>query len=105
MKARYHNNILVPVDFSATTALAIETAQELGRRSGAALHLVYVHDYGYPIGFMAPGVAVPMSLSTFRDDDAQRIGKQLGALARKFEIPRANCHIRSDHPVFNGVCQ
>ena len=104
MKSRDLNKILVPVDFSETTALAIETARELGRRSGAAIHLVYVRDYGYPIGFMAPGVAVPMSMVTFREDDAERAGKQLGALARKFEIPTENCYIRSDHPVFNGVC-
>ena len=105
MKSRDLKNILVPVDFSGTTGLAIETARELGLRSGAAIHLVHVRDYGYPIGFMAPGVAVPMSITTFREDDAERIGKQLGVLAKKFGIPTTNCYIRSDHPVFNGVCK
>ena len=105
MKSRDLKNILVPVDFSGTTGLAIETARELGRRSGAAIHLVHVHDYGYPIGFMAPGVAVPMSLSTYSEDDAERIAQQLGVLAKKFGIPTTNCHLRSDHPVFNGVCK
>jgi len=105
MKSRDLKNILVPVDFSGTTGLAIETARELGRRSGAAIHLVHVHDYDYPIGFMAPGAPIPMSMITFREADAERIGKQLGVLAKKFGIPTANCYIRSDHPVFNGVCK
>ena len=104
MKSRDLKNILVPVDFSETTALAVETARDLAQRSGAAIHLVYVRDFGHPIGFMAPGVAVPMSLSTFREDDTVRIDQQLATLARKFEIPTKNCYIRSDHPVFNGVC-
>lgn len=105
MKSRDFKNILVPVDFSGASGRAIETAQELGRRSGAAIHLVHVDDYYYPVGFMAPGAPVPMSMITFRDDNAERIRKELGALARKFGIPTANCYIRNDHPVFNGVCK
>lgn len=105
MKSRDFKNILVPVDFSAATGRAIETAQELGRRSGAAIHLVHVDDYYYPIGFMAPGAPVPMSMITFRNDNAKRIRSEFGALSKKFEIPAANCYIRNDHPVFNGVCK
>ena len=105
MKSRDFKNILVPVDFSRATERAIETAQELGRRSGAAIHLVHVDDYYYPVGFMAPGAPVPMSMITFRNDNAKRIRKELGALSRKFGIPAANCYFRNDHPVFNGVCQ
>ena len=104
MKSRTLKNILVPVDFSGTTGRAIETAQELGRRSGAAIHLVHVDDYYYPVGFIAPGAPVPLSMITFRNDNAERIRKGLGALCRKFRIPMANCHVRNDHPVFNGVC-
>jgi nucleotide-binding universal stress UspA family protein len=105
MKNRDFKNILVPVDFSGGTKGAIETAQELGRRSGAAIHLVHVDDYIYPVGFIAPGAPVPMSMITFRNDNAERIRKELDALSRKFGIPAANCYLRSDHPVFNGVCK
>jgi nucleotide-binding universal stress UspA family protein len=105
MKNRDFKNILVPVDFSGATERAIETAQKLSRRSGAAIHLVHVDEYYYPVGFMAPGAPVPMSMITFREDNAERIRKELGALARKFEIPTINCYIRNDHPVFNGVCK
>ena len=105
MKSRDLKNILVPVDFSGTTGRAIETAQDLGRRFGAAIHLVHVHEYDYPVGFMAPGAPIPMSMITFREDEAEQVRKQFDTLARKFGIPTANCYIRNDHPVFNGVCK
>jgi nucleotide-binding universal stress UspA family protein len=41
----------------------------------------------------------------FRQDDTDRIRKQLGALAKRHGIPPANCYIRNDIPVFNGVCK
>lgn len=104
MKTRDFKTILVPVDFSRTTERAIETARELGKRSGASIHLVHVHEYHYPVDFMAPGGPVPVSAITLREGD-ERIRKQLGALARKFGIPATNCYIRNDHPVFNGVCK
>ena len=105
MKRTNIRNILVPVDFSEMSGPAIETAQRLAQRFGAAIHLVHVHEYWYPVGFMAPGAPVPISMSTFRQDDADRIRKQLGALARKHRIPITNCYIRNDIPVFNGVCK
>lgn len=104
MKSRDFKNILVPVDFSGLNEQAIETARELGQRSGAAVHLVHVHEQYYPVDFMAPGAPVPMSLGRFREDDAARIRQQLGVLAREFGIPLANCYFRNDNPVFNGVC-
>ena len=36
---------------------------------------------------MVPGAPVPMSMITFRQDDADRIRKQLGELAGKHGIP------------------
>ena len=105
MKRTNIRNILVPVDFSEMTEPAIEAAQRLGERFGAAVHLVHVQEYFYPGGFMAPGAPVPMSMITFRQDDADRIRKQLGELAKKHGIPITNCYIRNDIPVFNGVCK
>jgi nucleotide-binding universal stress UspA family protein len=104
MKERDYKNILVPVDFSGASGPAIETARELGKRSGASIHLVHVHEYYYPVDFMMPGGPVPAAMITFREDEG-RIRKQLGDLARKFGIPATNCYVRNDHPVFNGVCR
>jgi nucleotide-binding universal stress UspA family protein len=105
MKRTHIRNILVPVDFSEMSEPAIETAQRLAQRFDAAVHLVHVQDYFYPAGFMAPGAPVPMSMIMFRQDDADRIRKQLGELATKHEIPIPNCYLRNDIPVFNGVCK
>ena len=105
MKRTNIRNILVPVDFSEMSEPAIEAAQRLAQRFGAAVHLVHVQDYFYPAGFMAPGAPVPMSMIMFRQDDADRIRKQLGELATQHEIPIPNCYLRNDIPVFNGVCK
>lgn len=105
MKRRDLRNILVPIDFSETSTRSIETAQRLAQRFSAVIHLVHVHEYYYPVGFIAPGAPVPMSMITCRQKDADRIRKQLGELARKHGIPITNCHIRNDTPVFNGVCK
>lgn len=103
MKKRALKNILVPIDFSEMSGQAIKAAQQLAQRFDAALHLVHVQEFYYPVGFIAPGAPVPMSMITFRREDMDRIRTQLGTLARKYEIPMTNCYIRNDVPVFNGV--
>lgn len=105
MKTYDLKNILVPIDFSEMSERGIEAAQRLAQRFGATVHLVHVQEYFYPVEFMAPGAPVPMSMITFRQDDANRIWKQLGALAKRHGIPLTNCHVRNDIPVFNGVCR
>lgn len=105
MKRTNIQNILVPIDFSEMSGPAIETAQRLAKRFGAAVHLVYVHEYYYPVGFMAPGAPVPMSIVTFREDAVQRITAKLRALAKKFGISATNCYIQNDTPVFHEVCK
>ncbi len=105
MKKASLRNILVPVDFSAMSASAIETAQRLGKPFGAAIHLVHVHEYYYPASSMAWGAPVPMSFVPFREDAAQRIADELTALARKHGISAANCHIQNDTPIFNEICK
>lgn len=105
MKKRDLKNILVPIDFSPMSERAIETAQWFAQRFGAAVHLVHVNEYFYPVGFMAPGAPVPASMITFRQDDADRARKQLAGLATNHRIPITNCYFRNDIPVFNGVCK
>jgi len=42
-------NILVPIDFSEGSLAAIATAQRLGRKFGAAIHLANVQEYPCPV--------------------------------------------------------
>ena len=103
MKKCDYKNILVPVDFSRASEAAVKTALGLAKRSGAAIHLVHVHEHYYPLNSVMPGAAVPVTIITFQEE-ARQIRKQLAALALKFGVPATNCYIRSDRPVFNGVC-
>jgi nucleotide-binding universal stress UspA family protein len=105
MKRTNIRNILVPVDFSEISEPAIETAEQLAKRFGAAVHLVHVHEYYYPIGFIAPGAPVPMSMMAFREDTTEQIADRFKALAGKHGIPTTHCHVRNEIPVFNGVCK
>ena len=105
MKKQDLKNILVPVDFSPMSELAIETAQRLARPSGATVHLVHVHEYFYPVGLMVPGAPVPPSMIAFCQDEAERGRKQLAELAASHGITITNCYVRNDVPVFNGVCK
>ncbi len=105
MKKVSIRNILVPVDFSALSILAIETAQRLGQRFGATIHLVHVHEFYYPAGFIAPGSAVPTApMITFQEDATRRVTDELRALAEKHGIPAVNCYVRQDIPIFNEIC-
>jgi nucleotide-binding universal stress UspA family protein len=106
MKKPNIRNILVPIDFSNLSILAVETAKVLAKRFGATIHLVHVHEFYYPAGFMAPGAIVPMSMVTFRDNSADRLSGDLCLLATKHELSTTNCHFRSDGlPPFHEICK
>lgn len=105
MKRIHIRNILVPVDFSEMSGPAIETAQRLAQRFGSTIHLVHVHEYYYPPGFMVPGAPVPMPTVTFCEETAERIANEFKALEDKYGISATNCYIRNDIPIFNGVCK
>lgn len=105
MKALTVRNILVPIDFSDLSILAIETAKSLARRFGATLHLAHVHEFSYPFGLFEPGVPVPMSMLTLRDDSLKQRTADLKALAAKHGLAAAACHIRSGTRAFDEVCK
>jgi nucleotide-binding universal stress UspA family protein len=105
MKKPNIRNILVPIDFSNLSILAVETAKNLARRFGATIHLAHVHEFHYPAGFIAPGGPVPMSMVTFRDDSANRLS-DLRMLAKTLGLSINNCHFRSDGlPPFHEICK
>ena len=74
MKNSDIKTILVPIDFSKLSTVAIETAKKLARRFEATIHFVHVHELPYPVVFMAPGTIAPMSLPAYREDAAKRLG-------------------------------
>lgn len=104
MKKLNIQNILVPIDFSELSIRALSTAQHLARHSGATIHLIHVHEYHYPVGFMSPGAPVPMSMVTFRDETRRAVEEKLRNLAIKNSISPAHCYITEETPIFNEIC-
>ncbi len=74
--------ILCPVDFSDTSAHALETAIELATQLDAKIHLVHV--YQYPAFSMPEAdLATPIDLS-LQDDYVERLKQQLEDLRNKY---------------------
>lgn len=101
MKKPYIKTILVPIDFSKLSGPAIETAKDLAGRFGASVHLVHVHEFDYPAGFMTP---VPLPIMTYRDDTAIRRTRRLKMLAKRNDLSPEHCHFLTGSPTFNEVC-
>jgi nucleotide-binding universal stress UspA family protein len=101
MKKPNIRNILVPIDFSKLSRLAIETAKDLARRFDATIHLAHVHEFYYPPGFIAP---LPLSIIAYRDDAATRRTGRLRMLAKKNGLAVENCHFLDGAPTFNEIC-
>lgn len=105
MKKPNIRKILVPIDFSKLSRPAIETAKMLARRFDATVHLAHVYDFYYPVGFMAPGMLVPASFSTYEDGTVKRLSHDLIAFAKRHDLLPENCHLRKGPPIFNELCQ
>ena len=106
MKKPNIRNILVPIDFSKLSVLAVETAKGLAKRFGATIHLAHVHEFYCPAGFYGPGALVPMSMVTFRDNSANRLSADLQMIAKTHSLSINNCHFRSDGlPPFHEICK
>ncbi len=74
--------ILCPIDFSDTSAHALETAIELATQLNAKIHLVHV--YQYPAFSMPEAdLATPIDLS-LQDDYVERLKQQLEDLRNKY---------------------
>jgi nucleotide-binding universal stress UspA family protein len=101
MKMPVMKTILVPVDFSKLSRLAIESANDLAHRFGASVHLVHVHEFYYPSGLLVP---VPMPILTYGDDAATRRTRRLRMLSKRSGLDSENCHFLTGAPTFNEVC-
>jgi nucleotide-binding universal stress UspA family protein len=106
MKSLSVQNILVPIDFSKMSIQAIETAKRLGRPFGATIHLAHVHQFDYPVRFMAPtSPLIPFSMVTFEQDAEKRLTHQLHTLADKNGLSAAACHLLTGAPAFDEICR
>ena len=80
----------------------IEPAKWLAGRFAAAIHLVHVYESGYQAGLVVP--APPFSLTPYEQEAKERVGGELNALAHKYGVPAARCHVLSGTPAFNEIC-
>jgi universal stress protein E len=105
MKKPGIKNILVPVDFSRMSIQGIETAKRLGRRFGAAIHVVHVYEPPYAAGLVGPALAsreLPMSLA---EEASKQLAQQLKNLGSKYGLtPGGKTHLREGAPVFDVIC-
>jgi nucleotide-binding universal stress UspA family protein len=105
MKRAIIRNILVPIDFSEMSIQAIKTARRLARRFAASIHLAHVRQFDYA-GFSAPAPPlVPFSLMAYEQEGEKRALKELNALAGKYCVSSANCHVLSGAPPFDEICR
>jgi nucleotide-binding universal stress UspA family protein len=94
-------NVLVPIDFSATSLEAIEWALPLIKRFGADLHLVHVFELDYPLSSM---VAMPLIVPEL--EVGKRVRRHLKDVATKYsmELRRENIHAVRGRP-FEEICR
>ena len=106
MRTRAIRNILVPIDFSDLSVRAIETAKTFARRSRATIHLVHVHQFQCPTGFIAPTLApgdVPFNCEEHRTNE---LIKELRAVANNCGLSSGDqVHIRSAMAPFDAICR
>jgi nucleotide-binding universal stress UspA family protein len=95
-------NILVPTDFSKMSIRVIEPAHWLAEGFAASIHLVHVHEPAYPTGFVA--AAPPISVMTYEQQAKERVAGELNALAYKYGVPAARCHVLCGTAPFNEIC-
>jgi nucleotide-binding universal stress UspA family protein len=106
MKIPRIRNILVPIDFSASSTKAIETAKRLAQRFGATVHLVHVHQFDYPAGFMAPmPPLMPFSTVAYDQDIRKKQARRLVAVAKEYGLSPATCHVVFGAPAFEEICR
>jgi nucleotide-binding universal stress UspA family protein len=94
--------ILVPTDFSKMSIQVIEPAKWLAGRFAAAIHLVHVYESDYPAGLVVP--APPFSVTPYEQEAKERVAGELDALAHKYGLSAARCHVLSGTPAFNEIC-
>lgn len=93
-------NVLVPLDFSASSKEALEFALPLLRWFGANLHLAHIFEPDYPLASM---VALPLIVPEL--EIGKRVRRHLKDVARKYaiELRPENIHAVKGRP-FEEIC-
>ncbi len=91
--------ILVPIDFSAGSLFAIQWAKFLAQRTKANIHLVNVHDFGYPV---ARALTPPVIGS--ETEIKEHLHRDLQVLALSQKLPHASLQIRVGRP-HSQICE
>jgi nucleotide-binding universal stress UspA family protein len=106
MKKLRIQNIVVPIDFSKMSEQAIQFAKWLARRFGASIHLAHVHQFNYAADFVtqAPSI-VPFSFMPYKQEVEESVLKELHAVARKYSVSSASCHVLTGAPPFDEICR
>ena len=104
MKKLTVRQILVPID-PLLSIEAIQPAKNLAQRFGASVHLVHAHWFDYPAGFTALPGPVPGWPTTVHQQVEASLAARVKEIARTFELPSENCHLRAGAPAFDEICQ
>jgi nucleotide-binding universal stress UspA family protein len=106
MKTPSIRNILVSIDFSSMSIQAIETAQRLAQRFEAKVHLVHIHHWQYPAGFMGPVSSRDLPPMTFEEHRKKTLAEDLKKLARRCGLSLAEAiHLREGASTFDEICR
>ena len=106
MKRPSIQNILVPIDFSKMSIVAIKTARQLARRFPATIHVAHVRRVDYATAFSAPSPPIaPFPLMTYEQDAEKRVLQELNGLACEHGISSASCHVVGGGPAFDEICR
>lgn len=106
MKTQTIRNILVPVDFSAMSIAAIETAKRIAERFNASVHLAHAHEFFYPAAFSAPVSPIqPYPVLTHDEDSEKRARQKLIGIAKRAGLSPARIHVLDGSPAFDQICR
>jgi nucleotide-binding universal stress UspA family protein len=106
MKEPVIRNILVPIDFSKMSIQALETAKCLAQRFDAIIHLVHVHQFGYPASFMGPVFSAGELPESFEEHRSKQLAEQLGAVASESGLSsRDQTHLGMGAPPYDEICR
>jgi nucleotide-binding universal stress UspA family protein len=105
MKKLSIQNIVVPIDFSKMSVLALQIAKRLARRFGASIHLAHVRQFNYA-DFVAPAPpAAPFSFMPYEHNGEQTVLNDLRKVASECGVSSLSCHVFTGAPPFDEICR
>ena len=91
--------ILVPVDFSPASLFSIQWAKFIAQRTKASIHLLNVHDFGYPVS----NALTPPVIGSEKEIK-EHLHRDLQAVALSQKLPHASFQIRVGRP-HSQICE